>query len=310
MQQNDSLYSLLTPQRRTAIVDIGASDFGEAPPYRPLLDRGIATLIGFEPQPELHAKVDAAKGPLETYLPYAIGDGGRHTFYQCRFPAMSGFKKPDAGQLYQFIPLSEWGQIVGEVPMDSRRLDDVDEVRDLDFLKIDVEGSELDVFRAGRRKLSQAVVIWTEVSFIPIYENQAVFGEVDMELRSLGFVPHFIAGLFTRMIAPMMPPPSNPATGFRQLHAGDVIYCRDFAKMHELSDEQLKHMTLIAHHCLDSFDLAFRSVFELAKRGTLPPTVKEQYWELMKSKIATLQAEASASRQTNLEQAKSNIVTS
>jgi FkbM family methyltransferase len=286
MHRSDELHSLLVPQRQTAVVDIGASDLGETPPYQPLLALGLATLIGFEPQRELCEKLNAAKGPLQNYLPYAVGDGGRHTFYRTRYPGMSGLKKPNARRLDQFIPLAEWGTIIGETEIQTHRLDEIVEVSTIDFLKIDVEGSELDVFRAGRQKLSQAVVVWTEVSFVPIYDDQALLGDVDVELRSLGFLPQCIKGIFNRMIAPMLPVGQNMSmNGFQQTHAVDMIYCRDFGKMEVMTDEQLKHLALISHHCLDGYDLAFRSVVELVKRGTLPDAVRDQYIDLIKREV-------------------------
>jgi hypothetical protein len=50
MPDDREFYDLLKPLRLTAIVDVGASDIGETPPYQPLIDRKIATLVGFEPQ--------------------------------------------------------------------------------------------------------------------------------------------------------------------------------------------------------------------------------------------------------------------
>jgi FkbM family methyltransferase len=282
----DQLNSLLAPQRQTAVVDIGASNLGETPPYQPLLALGLATLIGFEPQRELCERLNAARGPLQNYLPYAVSDGSRHTFYQTRYAGMSGLKKPNARRLNQFIPLAEWGAVIGQTELQTYRLDEIVEVSAIDFLKIDVEGSELDVFRAGRQKLSQTVVVWTEASFVPIYDDQALLGDVDVELRSLGFLPLCIKGLFNRMIAPMLPIGQNMSmNGFQQTHAVDMIYCRDFGKMEVMTDEQLKHLALISHHCLNSYDLAFRSVVELVKRDSLPDAARDQYMGLVKQEV-------------------------
>jgi len=42
-----------------------------------------AELIGFEPNPLALEKLNAIKGPNETYLPFAIGDGQRRTLHVC-----------------------------------------------------------------------------------------------------------------------------------------------------------------------------------------------------------------------------------
>jgi FkbM family methyltransferase len=278
----DELFALLAPTRPTAVVDVGASDFGEVPPYRPLLDRGIATLVGFEPQPDLLAPLQARRNGAETYLPYALGDGQRHTLHVCAFAAMSSFLKPDARQLHQFIPMGEWGRVVQQIPMSTRRLDDVAEIAAMDFLKIDVQGFELTVFRHGRKRLGQAVAVQAELPFVTIYEQQPALGEIDLELRALGFIPHAIAGQFIRMIAPLVGP-QDSWRGINQLHEADFIYVRDFARAEAMTDEQLKHMALLAHHCFRSYDLAYRALFVLVERRTLEPGVLARYLELMRA---------------------------
>jgi hypothetical protein len=79
---DDKLFELLAPARRTAVVNIGASDIGETELYQPLLDRDIGSLIGFEPLPEQFEILKAKQLKNCTILPYAIGDGGAHTL-QC-----------------------------------------------------------------------------------------------------------------------------------------------------------------------------------------------------------------------------------
>src|SRR3954451_13935580 len=67
---------------------------------------------------------------------------------------------------------------------------------------MDVQGSELEVLRGGTVKLSQAVVVQTEISFVPLYKEQPVFGDIDLELRSQGFIPHCFAAVKYWPIAP------------------------------------------------------------------------------------------------------------
>ena len=42
---DDKLFELLTPPRRTAVVNIDASDIGDTELYQPLLDRDSATVV-------------------------------------------------------------------------------------------------------------------------------------------------------------------------------------------------------------------------------------------------------------------------
>ncbi len=77
----------------------------------------------------------------------------------------------------------------------TRRLDSISEIEELDYLKIDIQGGELDVFRHGKSKLSKAALIQAEVSFVPLCEGQTIFGDIDIELRIQGFIPHFFPSL-------------------------------------------------------------------------------------------------------------------
>jgi hypothetical protein len=55
---------------------------------------------------------------------------------------------------------------------------------------------------------------------------------------------------------------------------------RDFAHAESMSDEQLKQLALIAHHCYRSFDLALRCVMLLEQRQTLQAGSQQRYLEM------------------------------
>ena len=66
---DDKLFELLPPTRRTAVVNIGASNIGDTELYQPLLDRDIGSLIGFEPLPEQFEILKAKQMENCTILP-------------------------------------------------------------------------------------------------------------------------------------------------------------------------------------------------------------------------------------------------
>ena len=55
------------------------------------------------------------------------------------------------------------------------------------FLKMDVQGAELDVLKGAGAALNRVVAVVTEVSFQPIYEGQPLAEDVFSELRRNGF---------------------------------------------------------------------------------------------------------------------------
>jgi FkbM family methyltransferase len=272
----DPLFELVQPTRLTAVVDIGANPIDGAPPYRPMLDRSICTVVGFDPQASAIKLLRRKEGRLETYLPYAIGDGSVQTLHLCAEPGMTGFLKPDAQTLSLFPRLPEFGQVIATEKMQTRALDSIQEIEALDFLKVDVQGSELAVFRSGKKRLAEAVVIQTEVSFLPLYEGQPTLGILDIELRSQGFIPH--AQIACRRWGLSTMPAGGEAN---QILEADFVYVRDFRKPDLFAEEQLKHLALIAHHCYRSFDLAQFCLLALEERGCLPKGSHDLYAKIL-----------------------------
>ncbi|QEX22018.1 hypothetical protein FRZ61_19470 [Hypericibacter adhaerens] len=262
------LIDLLALDRLISVVDIGASRIGDPPPYRPLLASGIARLTGFEPQAEELAKLCAAGQPNETYLPYAVGDGAEHTLHVCAASGMTSLLRPDPETLALFHEFPRWGQVVETRRIATRRLDEIEEVDRIDYLKIDVQGSELPIFENGRDKLRPTMAIHTEVSFVPLYLEQPPFGEIDRALRSWGFIPHAYASLNRRAIFPVIID-NDPYRGLNQLLEADIVYVRDFRRPERLDDEQLKFLAAIAYCCYGSYDLAIHALLLLAKRDAV-----------------------------------------
>ncbi len=271
-----TLWDILRPLHLTRVVDIGANPIDGDPPYQPMLRDGLCRITGFEPQAEALAALLRRKGPLETYLPYAVGDGNVHTLNICAASGMTSLYEPDPATLEIFAALKPLGQVVNRLPIQTRRLDDIEEIEALDFLKIDIQGAELSVFRHGKQKLSDAIAIQVEVSFMALYRDQPGHGEVDIELRAQGFVPHCFAAVKRWPIAPLVVG-NNDRQPLNQLLEADIVYMRDIRKPEALDQEQLKHLALVAHHCYGSFDLAVRCLWLLEQRGLLDKEDRMKY---------------------------------
>jgi FkbM family methyltransferase len=271
----DPLFELLHPERLTIVVDVGANPIDGDPPYKAMLQNRLCRIFGFEPQQEALDALLSRKSDLETYLPYVVGSGAKGLLRVCRSPGMTSLFEPDPAMLAHFANFTEWGRILEEVVVPTRRLDEIAEIAALDFLKIDVQGSELMVFRHGRERLGRAVAVQAEVSFLPLYKGQPVFGEIDLELRSLGFLPHHFPAIKKRLIAPAQS--RDTAAAMNQLLEADIVYVRDFTRADRMDAEQLKHLALIAHHCYGSYDLAVNCIHHLAHRGAVAAEAPARY---------------------------------
>ncbi|MBZ5591358.1 MAG: FkbM family methyltransferase [Acidobacteriia bacterium] len=242
------------------VVDVGAMMIeGMLPPYNALLTAGVARVTGFEPVEVECQKMNAASGPLHTFLPYAIGDGTTRTFRQCNFSMTSSLYEPNTALLDRFQNLGELTRVVRQFPVETHRLDDLPQIGQVDYLKLDVQGAECDVIDGAAELLSNTLVVHTEVEFVPLYVDQPLFAEVDQALRRKGFCFHRFAGLAGRTFKPLIYQ-NNVNAMLSQALWADAIYVRDWMNWESLSAEQLLKLALILHDVYSSCDLCMMAL--------------------------------------------------
>jgi FkbM family methyltransferase len=251
-----------------SIVDVGAMREGQERYHRLVAD-GLATVTGFEPNAEQFALLQGRGGPYR-YLPLCLGDGGPATLHITRWPGCSSLLQPDplVIDLFETIGAASRDrtnnfEVIRSEPMETTRLDDVEGLR-IDFLKLDVQGSELDILRHGTAKLSGATVIECEVEFIPLYRHQPLFGDVQVFLREQGFVLHKLIDCAGRPFRPFNPP--NPFQPMSQLLWADAIFVRDFTRLDAYSDDGLVKAAAVLDVVYSSFDLAALLLAEYDRR--------------------------------------------
>ena len=272
----DPLSEILKPARLTAVVDVGANPIDGEPPYKAMLAAGLCEVTGFEPQGPALARLEQKKGPRERYLPYALADGTERVLHVCELEGMTSLLVPEPAHLALFNLFPTWGRVKERIPVTTRKLDDIAEITALDFLKMDVQGVEREVLAHGQAKLADTVAIQTEVSFVPLYKDQPTFGDMDLALRNIGFLPHSVTGTKIWPIAPMVVGDA-PNRGIRQLLETDMVYVRDFSKPENMSVEQWKQLALVAHHCYGSYDLALKAILTLMQLGAVPSDANRRY---------------------------------
>lgn len=247
------------------ILDIGAA-LTETPPYNALIERGHARLIGFEPDQEACKRLNETYGDSHRFFPYFVGDGNPAVFHETNWGPTGSLYEPNTELLEKFQALSELVTLVAKHPVQTIKMDDIREIDSVDFVKIDVQGSELNVFQHAKRVLSQALLIQTEVEFLELYKGQPMFSDVDACLRKSGFQFHTFAGFGMRAFKPLIID-NNLHKGFRQNIWADALYVRDWMKLDLLSDDQLKKYAILTHDLLQSTDLAYLVLSELDRRN-------------------------------------------
>lgn len=247
---------LIPPLPRLKIIDVGAMSLGDGTePYAMLIDALPCEVIGFEPVETELAKLQASIRHGHSYLPHFIGDGSARTFYECNMPMTSSLFEPNTELLDKFQNLGNATRVVRKHRVQTVRLDDIPEARNADFLKVDVQGGEVLVYRGAQKTLDEVLVIHTEVSFVCLYKDQSLFADVDVLLRNHGFVLHRLATPSGRTFKPLVVHGDTNAAGSQILWA-DAVYVRDFMTFDRLAPLQLLKIASILHELYESYDLA------------------------------------------------------
>jgi FkbM family methyltransferase len=260
-----SLLELLPRAVDITVLDVGAAPT-ERPVYQHLVEQGHARVIGFEPDAQACERLNSSYGGAHRFLPYFVGDGKPATFHQTNWGPTGSLYAPNTPLLEKFQNLAEVVTPIGSAVVETVRLDEVAEIGDVDFVKIDVQGSELNVFRSGERVLSAAIAVQTEVEFVELYRQQPLFADVDTHLRGRGFQFHTFAGFGRRAFKPLVIN-NDVNRGLRQDLWADVIYVRDWMRLQQVTELKLLRYALISHDLIGSYDLAHYVLTELDRRN-------------------------------------------
>lgn len=150
---------------------------------------------GFEPDAEECERLNtnASNGThfsSEQYFPVAIGSE-RETLQLniTAQPGCSSFLSPNMDKL-RFFGRSEWFEVTKCVDVPVIPFDDLVQgkgIDRIDFIKLDVEGMELDILRGAEEALKHLNGIRLEVNYLDHRKNQASFAEIINHLTERGF---------------------------------------------------------------------------------------------------------------------------
>ena len=245
------------------MVDVGARGGLDRrwEPFYALLD-----VLGFEPDSAECGRLNQAvqKMPYRgRFLPYALGRGDDElTFNVCRWPVASGFYEPNPEVLDDFSPAVGLMTVVERRTVATASLDAVcaQEALTPDFLKIDVEGAELDVLSGAETALEHALALDVEVEFDALFRGQPLFAEIDAHLRERGWRLLGLRRVSWRRTAGL----TSDGNGYGgQLVSGEALYFNGSALKRGLTATQALKLALIlsAYHQHD---------FVLALMGRAP----------------------------------------
>ena len=201
---DELVVQLIEMHNASAVIDVGANVGQYAQRMRAA---GLALpIVSFEPGAEAYSEllIAAADDTTWTVAPrMAISDvQGTATLNVNKRSDMNSLK-PITEKTLSAFPKAK-ALTTEEVA--TERLDNIlDEFIELHnrplFLKIDTQGSELEVIRGAERLLHRIVAIQLEMSLLPMYEGEKLYLVVLNELDRLGFDLHLVLpGYFSRAL--------------------------------------------------------------------------------------------------------------
>jgi hypothetical protein len=157
------------------------------------------------------------------------------------------------------------GIVVSTTEIDTVRLDTIPETENVDMIKIDIQGAELMALKNGVNRVTNALVVQTEVEFLEMYVGQPLFSEVDLFMRHCGFSFHRFYPMVSRVVQPLVIA-SDPYAGISQILWADAIFIRDLTKLDVLSNAQLLKYATLLHDCYQSVDVVMHILVALDRR--------------------------------------------
>lgn len=236
-----------------AATPIVVADVGAAQGFDPRWELFQPALrqIGFEPEPAEWRRLQneiAALGldDCRRVLPLALADApGRRSLHITRDPDASSLYRPNR-RFFDRMPDPSGTDVVGSIDVEVTTLDTVPLPygNDLDVLKLDVQGAELDVLQGAEARLDgQLLAVIAEASFVELYEGQGMFADLDRHLRGHGFQLFDIC--YRRWSRKRL---GAAYAGMRvgQMTYGDVLYLKDPLATDGASPSPAKLLKLIA----------------------------------------------------------------
>jgi len=240
----DLVSDALAERERFIILDGGAREALADPRWQSLAP-GRVRLYGFEPDDKEVADLNriAAERGLD-YRYFAAGlwsTPGTQTFYANKSPGGGAFYKqntdltdrwkfanseqkflsrdifyPTEASVWKVTSLEAWATEHG--------------IEDMDFMKLNVQGSELEILRGSGPLLDAVIGLMVEVSFVESYKDRPFFSDIDAFLRQHRFsffdlIGHHYMGRARSPITARHAPGLYPLWG--QLIEGHGIYFKD-----------------------------------------------------------------------------------
>ena len=256
---NLSSFPKTSLKKKLSLLDVGAR-FGVSFPWSVAKSSDL-NLILVEPDPD--EVEELRKHHQGDILPYALWSKETELVLNINnSEGTSSLFESNTSFLSQFEDMQRF-DTKNKITISTKTIDSLvssGELTDLDFMKIDVQGAELDVFKGGKDYLKNNLVgLEVEVEFSPMYQDQPLFSEVDTFVRQeLGLELWDIRKTYWKY-----PQKRKPNACKGRLIFGDALYLRSIQTLDSwllgMDSEKAKtklHMLIISSLAYGYLDYA------------------------------------------------------
>lgn len=230
------MFNSLSEDISVTYLDVGAA--GELSPRWNQVAKNI-NFVGFEPHSESRIKVESLKHSYKSKIVhgYALGSKNQsRNLNQMANPFVSSFLMPNIETLSRY-PNHERFEVVANQEVQVSTIDEFG--LKADFIKLDVQGSELDVLIGAKQTLPKVYGLEIEIEFTQIYKEQPLFGEICnfLEKYQLYFIDFTNISRWER----------KSLNEFGRSFFGDALFLREPESINfkELGDDQLNTYLMI-----------------------------------------------------------------
>lgn len=145
--------------------------------------------IGIEPEKEEYLRL-REENPEATFYQVALGEEEKEMDLNItRHKGCSSLLEPNTELLENFPWISGWFETEDKVSVETANLSTLcrEESIDPDLIKSDTQGYEYQIFRSSKDILEDVLMLEFEAHFKEMYRDQALFGDIDVLLRSENF---------------------------------------------------------------------------------------------------------------------------
>ena len=176
-------FKVLLGEELISIIDLGARG-GIEPRWKKVSI--FLKYCGFEPDPRsIDANSISKVGAYKMISNLVSDKSEKSVFYVSTEEGNSSLYKPDMDFISRF-PDPKRFETVNDFELDTSTIDDLIQEK-IDFIKLDIQGGELNALKGSHRVLKNVLAIETELMFMRLYKNQPLFGELNAYLQSQGF---------------------------------------------------------------------------------------------------------------------------